>query len=77
MMITIKGKVSKIKVLKLSAHPLVHFKIDDASCLIASHSLNFLYDIKEDSQIVICGQHNSRNQFVVKKYCVTNASVPV
>jgi len=74
---TIKGKVSKIKVLKLSTHPLVHFKIDDVSCLIASHSLNFLYEVKEDSQIVVGGNYNDRNQFVVKKYCVTNASVPV
>ncbi|MDN6640576.1 MAG: hypothetical protein L0L10_07310, partial [Tetragenococcus sp.] len=67
---------SKIKVLKLSTHPLVHFKISDVSCLIASHSLNFLYDAKEDSQIVVCGYYNSRNQFVVKKYCVTNMPIP-
>ena len=74
---TIKGKISKIKILKLSTQPLVHFKVDAVSCLIASHSLNFLYDVKENDFVVVGGQYNSKNQFVVKKYCVTNTSVPV
>lgn len=67
---TIKGTVSKIKVLKLSVSPLVRFNIDDINCLIAQHSLNFMYDIMEDSKIVVSGIYNSRKQFVVKRYCV-------
>ena len=67
---TIKGSVSKIKVLKLSVSPLVRFNIDDINCLIAQHSLNFMYDIMEDSEIVVSGIYNSRKQFVVKRYCV-------
>lgn len=35
------GTVSKIKILKYSERPLVYFKLDDVSCLIAGHSLNF------------------------------------
>lgn len=71
---TIKGTVSKIKVLKLSESPLVRFSIDGVSCLIARHSLNFLYQVEEDSELVLCGEYNSRNQFVVRKYCVLNLS---
>ena len=67
---TIKGTVSKIKVLKLSMSPLVRFSLDGVSCLIATHSLNFLYDVTEGSEVVIGGEYNSRKQFVVKKYCV-------
>lgn len=67
---TIKGTVSKIKVLKLSESPLVRFSIDGVSCLIARHSLNFLYQVEEDSELVVCGEYNSRNQLVVQKYCV-------
>lgn len=69
---TIKGTVSKIKVLKLSESPLVRFSIDGVSCLIARHSLNFLYQVEEDSELVVCGEYNSRNQFVVSKFCVVN-----
>lgn len=67
---TIKGTVSKIKVLKLSESPLVRFSIDGVSCLIARHSLNFLYQVEEDSELVVCGEYNSRKQFVVSKFCV-------
>ncbi|AYW48453.1 MULTISPECIES: hypothetical protein [Tetragenococcus] len=74
---TIKGTISKIKVLKLSNRPLVHFKVDDISCLIARHSFNFLYEAKENNQIVVCGQYNSKNQFVVKKYCVIDSPMLV
>lgn len=69
-MITINGKVSKIKVLKLDESPLVRFSLDDVSCLIRAHSLNFLWEVDEGSEIVVGGQFNSRNQFVVRKYCV-------
>ncbi|AOF48933.1 hypothetical protein KV134_05425 [Tetragenococcus halophilus] len=71
-MITIKGKVTKIKVIKLSTRPLIHFKVNNISCLIASHSLNFLYEVREDNNIVIAGNYNNKNQFVVKKYCVVD-----
>lgn len=67
---TIKGTVSKIKVLKLSESPHVRFSVDGVSCLIARHSLNFLYQVKEGSELVVCGEYNSRNQLVVQKYCV-------
>ena len=67
---TIKGTVSKIKVLKLSESPLVRFSVDRVSCLIARHSLNFLYQVEEDSELVVCGKFNSKNQFVVWKFCV-------
>lgn len=67
---TIKGTVSKIKLLKMSERPLVYFKVDDVSCLIATHSLAFLADVAEGSKIVVAGDYNSRKQFVVKKYAV-------
>ena len=69
-MITINGKVSKIKVLKLDASPLIRFSLDDVSCLIKIHSLNFLWEVDEGSEIVVGGSYNSRKQFVVRKYCV-------
>ena len=72
---TIKGTVSKIKVLKLSESPLVRFSVDGVSCLIARHSLNFLYQVEEDSELVVCGEYNSRKQFVVRKFCVLAKSL--
>lgn len=69
-MITQKGTVSKIKVLKLDESPLVRFSLDDVSCLIRAHSLNFLWEVDEGYEIVVGGSYNSRNQFVVMKYCV-------
>jgi len=69
-MITQKGTVSKIKVLKLDASPLVRFSLDDVSCLIKIHSLNFMWEVAEGSEIVVGGEFNSRKQFVVRKYCV-------
>lgn len=69
---TIKGTVSKIKVLKLSESPLVRFSVDGVSCLIAKHSLNFLYQVEEDTELVVCGEYNGRKQFVVSKFCVMN-----
>lgn len=69
-MITIKGVVSKIRVLKLSASPLIRFNVNDTNCLIAYQSLNFMYDVDEGKELVICGAYNSRKQFVVRKYCV-------
>ncbi|WP_449260571.1 hypothetical protein [Enterococcus casseliflavus] len=67
---TMKGYVSKIRVLKMSKTPLVRFSLNNVNCLIATHSLNFLADVDEDMQVVIAGEYNDRKQFVVKKYSV-------
>lgn len=70
MMETLNGIVSSVKILKYSERPLVYFKIDDQSCLIAAHSLNFLADVEDGMRIAVAGEYNSRKQFVVKKYGV-------
>lgn len=70
MMETLNGIVSSVKILKYSERPLVYFKIDDQSCLIAAHSLNFLADVEDGMRIVVGGEYNSRKQFVVRKYAV-------
>ncbi|MGH1818020.1 hypothetical protein [Enterococcus casseliflavus] len=67
---TMKGYVSKIRVLKMSKTPLVRFSLDGVNCLIATHSLNFLADVDEGMQIVVAGEFNNRKQFVVKTYSV-------
>ncbi|MBE9899663.1 hypothetical protein [Enterococcus casseliflavus] len=67
---SMKGYVSKIRVLKMSKTPLVRFSLNNVNCLIATHSLNFLADVDEDMQVVIAGEYNDRKQFVVKKYSV-------
>lgn len=67
---TIKGSLSKIKILKMSQSPLVRFILDRVNCLITRHSFNFLYKGQEGSDLVVYGVHNSRNQFVVSKFCV-------
>ncbi|MFB5430896.1 hypothetical protein ACFDAA_17100 [Enterococcus casseliflavus] len=67
---SMKGIVSKIRVLKMSKTPLVRFSLDNENCLIAGHSLNFLADVDENMQVVVAGEYNSRKQFVVKKYSV-------
>lgn len=71
---TLRGTVSKIKIVKYLANgsPLIRFSLDDTNCIIAFHSLTFLFEVAEDSEIVIGGEYNSRNQFVVRKYCVLN-----
>lgn len=69
-MITLKGTVSRLKVLKLSDYPLIYFQLDDQHCLIAKHSLNFLADVEDGMQIIVGGQFNSRTQFVAAKYAV-------
>lgn len=61
-MITQKGTVSKIKVLKLDESPLVRFSLDGVSCLIRVHSLNFLWEVDEGSEIVVGGTYNSRKK---------------
>ena len=69
-MMSMSGSVSSIKILKFSERPLVYFKLDDQSCLIASHSLSFLADVENGMRVVVAGDYNSRKQFVVKKYAV-------
>ena len=64
------GLVTSIKILKLSERPLVYFKLNNQSCLIASHSLSFLADVENGMRIAVAGEYNSRKQFVVKKYAV-------
>lgn len=68
-MLSQSGIVSSIKILKMSERPLVYFKLDDTSCLIAAHSLNFLADVENGMHIVVAGYYNSRKQFIVQKYC--------
>lgn len=67
---TLKGTVSKVRILKMTDHPLVRFTLNEITCLIATHSLNFLADVEEGMDVVIAGYYNSRKQFIVKKYCV-------
>lgn len=67
---SLKGVVSKIRVLKMSRTPLVRFSLDNVNCLIAAHSLSFLADVDEGMQIVVAGEFNDRKQFVVRKYSV-------
>jgi hypothetical protein len=69
-MMSMSGSVSSIKILKFSERPLVYFKLDDQSCLIASHSLSFLADVENGMRIVVAGEYNSRKQFIVRKYSV-------
>lgn len=70
MMQTIKGKVNKIKVLKLTPSPLVRFSVDGVSCLISKQSLDFMYKVYDDMDITVAGVFNDRNQFVVSRFCV-------
>lgn len=72
---TASGLVSSIKILKFSERPLVYFKLDDQSCLIASHSLNFLADVENGMRVVVAGDYNSRKQFIIKKYAVIGLSL--
>lgn len=67
---SMKGYVSKIRVLKMSKTPSLRFSLNNINCLIAAHSLNFLADVDEGMQVVVAGEYNSRKQFVVKKYGV-------
>ena len=67
---SLNGIVSSVKILEFSERPLVYFKLDNQSCLIAGHSLNFLADVEDGMHVVIGGEYNSRKQFVVRKYAV-------
>lgn len=67
---TIRGTVSKIRIIKMAASPLVYFRLGDTNCLIAAHSLSFLADAAEGSKIVVAGEYNSRKQFICRRYTV-------
>lgn len=69
-MMSMSGIVSSVKILKFSERPLVYFKLNDTSCLIATHSLSFLADVENGMRIVIAGEYNNRGQFIVRKYGV-------
>ena len=69
-MMSMSGLVTRIKILKLSERPLVYFKLNNQSCLIASHSLSFLADVENGMRVVVAGDYNSRKQFIVRKYSV-------
>ncbi|MEC5340364.1 hypothetical protein NGC82_13680 [Enterococcus casseliflavus] len=64
---SMKGYVSKIRVLKRSKIPLVRFSLNNENYLIAAHNLNFLADVDENMQIVVVGEYNKRKQLVLKK----------
>ncbi|GCF95905.1 hypothetical protein NRIC_37960 [Enterococcus florum] len=64
------GTVSSIKILKMSERPLIFFKLNETSCLIASHSLKFLAEVDEGMKLAVCGEYNSRKQFIIKRYSV-------
>lgn len=68
-MMSMSGIVTSIKILKMSERPLVYFKLDEQSCLIAFHSLSFLADVENGMRIAVAGHFNKRKQFVVQKYC--------
>lgn len=67
---TIRGTVSKIRIIKMAASPLVYFRLGETNCLIAAHSLSFLADAAEGCEMVIGGEFNSRKQFVCRRYAV-------
>ena len=69
-MMSMSGLVSSVKILKFSERPLIYFKLNDTSCLIASHSLSFLADVENGMKIVVAGEYNSKKQFIVRKYAV-------
>lgn len=71
--ICLKGSVEKIKILKLEENPLIRFTLmvsneSKENCLIKANTLNFLYLVTEGKSIVLFGNKNKPNQFVVQKY---------
>lgn len=67
---SLSGFVSNIKILKFSERPLVYFKLNNQSCLIATRSLSFLADVENDMRVAVGGEYNNRGQFIVRKYGV-------
>ena len=67
---TIKGTVTKIRLLTFTSSPLVRFTVGTTNCLINRHSLSFLEDVTEGMSLVAVGEWNARKQFIVRKYAV-------
>ena len=67
---TMKGTVEKLHIINMSNSPLIYFKLSGKNCLIARHSLSFLADVVEGSNLVVYGTLNSRGQFICRKYSV-------
>lgn len=72
--VKLKGTVKKIKLLSHSKIPLLYVKINEQSCLVASHYLDFFGKVAEDMNIEVWGYFNKRNQFIIKKYRVLGES---
>jgi len=65
---------SEVKILKLNPLMLyvrVFSNGHAVNCIIAKHSLNFFYQLKQDSRLALYGHYNSRKQFVIRKYMIT------
>lgn len=45
------GTVDKIRTLQVSARPLIRFSLNGVNCLIASHSLNFLAEVRRRDEV--------------------------
>lgn len=67
---SIKGTITKLKIIQFSQQPLVYFQLANTNCLISAHSLNFLADVEPGMKIVALGKRNNRGQFIVAKYAV-------
>jgi len=67
---TLKGTVTKLKIIQFSQQPLVYFQLANTNCLISAHSLNFLADVENGMKIVVLGKRNTRGQLVIAKYAV-------
>ena len=67
---SIKGTVTKLKIIQFSQQPLVYFQLANINCLIATHSLNFFAYVEAGMKIVVLGKRNTRGQFIVAKYAV-------
>ena len=57
---TIKGTVTKIRLLTFTSSPLVRFTVGTTNCLINRHSLSFLADVTEGMSLVAVGEWNAR-----------------
>lgn len=67
---SLKGTVSKLKIIQFSQQPLVYFRLENTHCLIAAHSLNFLADVENGMKILVLGKRNAREQLIIAKYAV-------
>ncbi|MBX8937767.1 MULTISPECIES: hypothetical protein [Enterococcus] len=67
---SLKGTVTKLKIVQFSQQPLVYFQLSGTNCLIAAHSLNFLADVENGMKIVVLGKRNARGQLIIAKYAV-------